>query len=79
MLCLLAEEDRKPGSVFDQAFIKEKTTGFDTFIEDLRSNNLEECVEQSGIPLKQIKKAAKMMMKTQKIGCNMLEIIGSTR
>ncbi len=67
MLCLLAEEDKKPGSVFDRAFIEDKTTGFEAFIEDLRLNNLEECVEQSGISLKQIKKAAKMMMKTQKI------------
>src|SRR6266704_3269673 len=33
---MLAEEDQRPGSVFDLDFIRENTTGFDAFVEHLR-------------------------------------------
>src|SRR5256714_5431399 len=34
---MLVEEERKPGSVFDRAFIEQYTLGFETFVEHLRA------------------------------------------
>lgn len=57
---LLAEEERT-GQVFDKAFIAEHTTGFEAFIEKLRSESWDVILEQSGLLREQIREAAKMI------------------
>ncbi len=49
MLKLVAMEDANPGKVLDWAFIKEHTHGFDDFIVELRKENLQNCIAQSGV------------------------------
>ena len=37
---MLAEEERKPGSVFDREFIEQYTVGFDAFVEQFTRDGL---------------------------------------
>ena len=70
MLLLLEKEQKKPNSVFDNQFIKEKTEGFDEFISNLKNQNFAELVEISGIPLNQIKEVVEILAtKTNIIAC----------
>ncbi len=66
---MLEEEDRRPGEVFDHEFIKENTTGFDDFIEDLRESSWEEIVENSGIGREEIRKAAEIAIDADRMIC----------
>lgn len=68
VMCLLAEaEEETPGSVFDHDFIKEYTEGFERMLEDVKTQNFEQLVVESGIPAIQIRKAAKMIRESKKI------------
>ncbi len=49
ILLKLLEKEEQEGNVFDKAFINEYTSGYDTFIEDLKRFNFEECLESSGV------------------------------
>src|SRR6185295_12057736 len=42
MLLLLDEEQKNPGSVFDRPFIEAYTSGYDVFIQQLKSQSFEE-------------------------------------
>ena len=64
---MLAAEERAPGTVFDHAFIKEHTLGYDAYIENLRKADWNVIVEESGIPREQIAEAARMIMGTDKL------------
>jgi len=59
---LLDEEERRPGEVFDHAFIAANTQGYDAFIEDLRAEDWERIVSESGIDRRQIREVADMVL-----------------
>lgn len=61
------EEQKKPGSVFDLDFINEFTENYDNFIEDVKNINFNEAVAESGIPEKQIKQFAQLLIDKKKI------------
>jgi len=58
---LLDFEKTSPGGVFDHDFIKNKTTGYDAFIERLESYDIEELAKASGVSQKDLYEAAQMM------------------
>ncbi|MBV9111056.1 MAG: FdhF/YdeP family oxidoreductase, partial [Gemmatimonadetes bacterium] len=62
---LLEAEDRAPGTVFDHAFIREHTFGFDDFIADLRAESWEAIVEESGVSRAELRRIAEMVMKSR--------------
>ena len=66
---MLAEEEKQPGSVFDLAFIREHTVGFDDFLADLRATSWEEILVSSGLSRPQIRQAAEIAMKARRIIC----------
>lgn len=64
---LLEEEDRRPGTVFDHAFIQQYTTGFDEVIAQLRASTWEQIVADSGLTRAQIRQAAQIAMEAKSI------------
>jgi molybdopterin-dependent oxidoreductase alpha subunit len=66
---MLAEEERRPGSAFDRAFIEQYTTGFDPFIEHLRATPWDDIIESSGLTREQIRQAAGIAMRCKRIIC----------
>ncbi len=55
---MLEADDQSGGKVFDHAFIREKTTGFDAFIADIRATEWNEITTASGLSRDQIQEAA---------------------
>lgn len=66
---LLAEEELRPGEVFDHDFIKEYTHGFDDFIANLKTADWDEIVAQSGISREDIRKAAEIVIRSERLIC----------
>jgi molybdopterin-dependent oxidoreductase alpha subunit len=67
---MLDAERQAPGTVFDHAFIAEHTSGYEAFIADLACVNWDEVVEQSGVSREQIREAARVAMRAERmIGC----------
>jgi molybdopterin-dependent oxidoreductase alpha subunit len=66
---MLAAEDAAPGTIFDHAFIKEHTHGFEALIADLREADWEQIVESSGVSREQIKTVAEHTMKSKATIC----------
>ncbi|EDY16645.1 oxidoreductase alpha (molybdopterin) subunit [Chthoniobacter flavus Ellin428] len=66
---MLAEEDQKPGSVFDLDFIRESTIGFDAFLENLRATSWEDILVSCGLTREQIRAAAEIAMEAKSIIC----------
>ena len=64
---LLDEEDRRPGEVFDHAFIEANTEGLDAFIDDLRAESWDRIVFESGIGRNQIREIAELVMANERI------------
>jgi molybdopterin-dependent oxidoreductase alpha subunit len=64
---MLAEEDLRPGTVFDQAFIRQHTVGFEPYIQNLRNADWNVIVAESGISRAQIAEAARMVMATDRL------------
>jgi molybdopterin-dependent oxidoreductase alpha subunit len=64
---MLAAEDAAPGTVFDHAFIREHTLGFDAFIDGLRRAEWNVIVEESGVSREQIADAARLVMGTDRL------------
>ena len=58
---LLEEEARRPGQVVAKDFIKQRTTGYEAYVEALRAISWDEVVEQSGVPAEQIRAAAQIL------------------
>ena len=67
MFLLLKEEAKAEGSVFDLDFIKNKTEGFEAFIEELKQQNFQELVENAGVDEVLIREAAEMIKNKKKI------------
>jgi molybdopterin-dependent oxidoreductase alpha subunit len=64
---LFEAEDRNPGQVVDRAFIKEFTTGFESFEQNIRNTSWEDIEQVSGISRAQLLEAANMLATKQKI------------
>jgi molybdopterin-dependent oxidoreductase alpha subunit len=64
---LFEAEDRNPGQVVDHAFIKEYTTGFEAFEQNIRNTRWEDIEELSGISRAQLLEAANLLATKQKI------------
>lgn len=65
--CLWMKEQENPGTVFDQEFIAQHTSGFDAFIESLHQYDLEKLCEASGISISQIEETANLLQHSTKI------------
>jgi len=61
MLLLLEEEEKSPGSAIDSTFIQQKTEGFESFVEGIRSQKFKELCQLSGIDPEDVKKAAEII------------------
>jgi len=66
---MLAEEEKRPGEVFDRDFIRENTVGFEAFVEHLRAASWEDILASSGLSREQIREAAEIAMRCQRIIC----------
>ncbi len=64
---LLEEEERRPGEVFDHAFIRAHTHGYDALLADLRGESWELVVEQSGVSRADIRRVAEMVMAHERL------------
>ncbi len=61
MKLMLDEEKARPGVIFDQEFIKDKTSGYEEFITDLDQQSILELLPQTGLQLHEIKEAVEMI------------------
>jgi len=63
----LHELETKKGNIFDQDFIQDQTSGYETFIEDLQKHKINDLVKQSGVLENKIDKAIKILAPAKKI------------
>jgi len=66
-LILWLEEDKAPGTVFDQDFIRDHTTGYGEFMEHLQQVSLPDLAEAAGLTIADIGKAAEILKDKKKI------------
>jgi molybdopterin-dependent oxidoreductase alpha subunit len=66
---MLAEEEKRPGSVFDRDFIANYTDGSEAFFEHLRATPWDAILRGSGLTREQIRAAAEIAMKCKRIIC----------
>jgi molybdopterin-dependent oxidoreductase alpha subunit len=66
---MLAEEEKRPGSVFDLEFIRDYTAGFDEFVADLRATTWNDILVSSGVTREQIRAAAEIAMQSKRTIC----------
>ena len=64
---LYEAEKETPGTVFDNRFIEDKTTGYKDFINSLEKYKIEELAIACGIPLSQIREAAELLKHKHRI------------
>lgn len=64
---LLEEERKKPGTVLDEEFIREKTSGYDEFVHELARHNIDGLILRSGVPKEKILEAATVLAQKKKI------------
>jgi molybdopterin-dependent oxidoreductase alpha subunit len=64
---MLAAEDAAPGTVFDQAFIRQHTICYEAYIDHIRRADWNAIVEESGISREQIAEAARMVMSSDRL------------
>ncbi len=68
LMCLLLEaEKRKPGQVFDRAFIEEHTEGFEALIEHLEAQDIEALVQSCGVSGQALREAVELILRGPKI------------
>jgi len=67
MKVMFEEEARRPGTVLDNAFIREFTKGFEALEEHVRSVSWDEITEGSGLTQEQIRSAAEIAMGAKSI------------
>ncbi len=63
----LAQMAEDGDDVFDHDFIKNKTSGFEIFMNDLHSYSLDQLAIQSGVTISQIKEACEILAPAKKI------------
>jgi molybdopterin-dependent oxidoreductase alpha subunit len=66
---MLADEEKRRGSVFDLEFIREYTAGFDEFLADLRAASWDDILFSSGVTRDQIRAAAEIAIQSKRIIC----------
>ncbi|HYY59455.1 MAG TPA: FdhF/YdeP family oxidoreductase, partial [Pyrinomonadaceae bacterium] len=66
---VLLEEERRPGKVLDQGFIREKTAGFEEFALALKAISWEDLVEQSGVTREEMRAAARIFIDSERTIC----------
>jgi len=66
---MLADEELRPGSVFDREFIQNHTAAFDLFIADLRATSWDDILFGSGVSREKIRAAAEIAMRSQRTIC----------
>ncbi|MCE7061097.1 FdhF/YdeP family oxidoreductase [Dyadobacter sp. CY343] len=64
---LLKEEEKNPGAVFDQDFIRADTEGYEQFKAHLNTLNPEELAKVCGVPFTQIQETARLLATKSKI------------
>jgi molybdopterin-dependent oxidoreductase alpha subunit len=64
---MLAEEEKRPGKVFDRDFIAEHSVGFEAFLEHLRATPWGDILVSSGLTREQIRAAAEIAMDSKRI------------
>jgi molybdopterin-dependent oxidoreductase alpha subunit len=64
---LLAQERNSPGSVFDQEFIKQKTHGYEAYINHLEQLNVDELIHRSGVDEAKVQEAVSILSEKKKI------------
>ncbi len=64
---LLEEERKNPGTVLDQNFIQDKTTGYEEFINELAKHSLDELIKKSGVEKEKLMEAASILAQKKKI------------
>ena len=75
-ILLLKEEEKSPGSVFDQSFIEKNTDGYPQFIQHLKTLNLDDLIQHTGIDKTQVTEAANILKTKNKIiACGLLKPI----
>ncbi|QSE96052.1 FdhF/YdeP family oxidoreductase [Fulvivirga lutea] len=67
MKMLLDKENENPGTVFDQAFIKDKTAGFEDFLTDLQQYDVDELIAETSVDKKDIEEAVALLASKKKI------------
>ncbi len=63
---LLARNDKQPG-VVDQAFIEQKTAGYQAFIDDLALHKTEDLLQQCGVPEAEVDHAVTLLAERKRI------------
>lgn len=66
-ILMLEAEEKNPGSVFDQDFIRERTSGIEPYLQGLKQYNLDDLALECGVPLPQITAAAELLICHKKI------------
>lgn len=66
-LLLLGAEALEPGKVLDRDFINSQTSGYDAYVQHLQQYSLPALAEECGVPLEQIRTAAKVLQHKSKI------------
>lgn len=67
LLICLSDAENQEKAVFDYEFIKNQTTGFEELMADLKKYDFDKLVEESGVSLAEIKQAADLLIKNNKI------------
>jgi len=67
IIILLLTKEEKEGGVIDYQFIKEHTHGYEDFIAELKKEDYETCVLESGVPDVEIRKAADLISRKSKL------------
>src|SRR5436190_8695786 len=66
---MLADEEARPGTVFDSDFIRAYTPGYDEFVADLRATDWDDILVSSGVTRDKIRAAAEIAMQSKRIIC----------
>jgi molybdopterin-dependent oxidoreductase alpha subunit len=66
---MVAEEDRRPGTVLDLDFIEQHTTGAPAFLAHVRATPWDVILRGSGLTREQIRAAAEIAMRSKRIIC----------
>lgn len=66
---MLAEEDRRPGEIFDWDFIRRHTVGYEEFAAGLDATGWKEILASSGLNRDQIRAAAEIAVNARSIIC----------
>ena len=67
MRLLLDREEAAPGTVFDGAFVRERTQGFEAFVEDLRKIDVAAVADTCGVALADLEYVADLVAREQRI------------